>query len=540
MESQSFNTIDYIVFFGYAVLIIFLGLWVSREKKGHKKTAQDFFLASKALPWWVIGASLIASNISAEQFIGMSGSGFAIGLAIASYEWIGAVTLILVAIFIMPVFLEKRIYTMPQFLEMRYDKRVRTAMASFWLLVYVFVNLTSILYLGALALETIMGIPLIYGILGLALVAGLYSIYGGLTAVAWTDVLQVLLLIGGGLLTTYLAVDAVGAGNGFFAGMKELFEKAPEKFTMILEEGELMIPDGKGGLRDAYKDLPGVAMLLGGIWIANISYWGFNQYIIQRGLAAKSLKDAKIGLLFAGYIKLLIPLIVVIPGIAAYVLTIHDSSIINPSDKAYPWLLHSFIPPGLKGLAFAALAAAIVSSLGSMVNSISTIFTMDIYRNVRKDSTDDNLVRTGRIVSFLALVIAVITAKPLLGNLDQAFQYIQEFTGFVTPAVTAIFLLGIFWKKTTPNAALWMAILTIPLSWGFKVMTPDFPFLNRMMIVFLVLAVVGIVVSLIEGKGKVQPNAIEINKKLFVSSNTFVAGSIILLGITAALYIIFW
>jgi len=540
MESQSFNTVDYIVFFGYAVLIIFLGLWVSREKKGHKKTAQDFFLASKALPWWVIGASLIASNISAEQFIGMSGSGFAIGLAIASYEWIGAVTLILVAIFILPVFLEKKIYTMPQFLEMRYDKRVRTAMASFWLLVYVFVNLTSILYLGALALETIMGIPLIYGILGLALVAGLYSIYGGLTAVAWTDVLQVALLIGGGLLTTYLAVDAVGAGHGFFAGMKELYEKAPEKFVMILEKGEMMIPDGKGGMRDAYQDLPGLAMLLGGIWIANISYWGFNQYIIQRGLAAKSVQDAKNGLLFAGYIKLLIPLIVVIPGIAAYVLTQNDPSIINPSDKAYPWLLHSFIPPGLKGLAFAALAAAIVSSLGSMVNSISTIFTMDIYRNIYKGSSDDKLVRTGRIVSFLALVIAVITAKPLLGNLDQAFQYIQEFTGFVTPAVVAIFILGIFWKKTTPNAALWMAVLTIPLSWAFKALMPEFPFLNRMMIVFLVLAFVGIVISLIESKGKNQPNAVELHKSLFVTSNTFIAGSILMLGMTAALYIIFW
>jgi len=270
MENQAFNTIDYIVFFGYAVLIIFLGLWVSREKKGHKKTAQDFFLASKALPWWVIGASLIASNISAEQFIGMSGSGFAIGLAIASYEWIGAVTLILVAIFILPVFLKKKIYTMPQFLEMRYDKRVRTAMASFWLLVYVFVNLTSILYLGALALETIMGIPLIFGILGLALVAGLYSIYGGLTAVAWTDVLQVALLIGGGLLTTYLAVDAVGAGHGFFAGMKELYEQAPEKFVMILKEGEMMIPDGKGGMRDAYQDLPGLAMLLGDFQLIGI------------------------------------------------------------------------------------------------------------------------------------------------------------------------------------------------------------------------------------------------------------------------------
>ena len=284
MEYSGFSWIDYLVFIIYGLLIVSIGLWVSRKKKGRERTAQDYFLASKALPWWVIGASLIASNISAEQFIGMSGSGFAIGLGIAAYEWMAAITLIIVGKYFLPIFLEKKIYTMPQFLEMRYDGRVRTVMASFWLLVYVFVNLTSVLYLGAIALKTIMGVPLIYGIIGLALSAAIYSIYGGLTAVAWTDVVQVVFLIGGGLLTTFLALDAVGEGDGIIAGFKGLLQQAPEKFDMILEKGKLMIPDGQGGTRDAFQDLPGIGVLVGGMWIANISYWGFNQYIIQRGL----------------------------------------------------------------------------------------------------------------------------------------------------------------------------------------------------------------------------------------------------------------
>ena len=448
MGNEHFSVIDYAVFIAYGLLIIFIGLWVSRTKKGKKKTAQDYFLASKALPWWAIGASLIAANISAEQMIGMAGSGFAIGLGIASYEWMAAITLILVGKYFLPIFLKKKIYTMPQFLEMRYDGRVRTVMATFWLLVYVFVNLTSVLYLGALALYTIMGIPLMYGIIGLALFAAIYSIYGGLTAVAWTDVVQVIFLIGGGLLTTYLALDAVSGGNGFIAGFKDLLEQAPDKFDMILQKGKLLIPDGQGGMKDAYIDLPGISVLVGGMWIANISYWGFNQYIIQRGLAAKSIKEAQRGVIFAGFLKILIPLIVVIPGIAAFVLTKDSSTVIEPSDKAYPWLLHEFVPVGVKGLAFAALAAAIVSSLASMLNSTATIFTMDIYKKfINKKVSETKMVTVGRITSFTALVIAVLTARPLLGNLDQAFQYIQEFTGFVTPGVVIIFCFGLFWKK---------------------------------------------------------------------------------------------
>lgn len=545
--TSGFSTLDYIVFGAYCLLIVGMGIFISREKKGHKKNAQDYFLASKSLPWWAIGASLIAANISAEQTIGMSGSGFAIGLGIASYEWMAAITLIVVAIFFLPVFLKKNIYTMPQFLQERYDNRVRTAMATFWLLVYVFVNLTSVLWLGALALNTIMGVPVMWGIIGLAAFAAIYSIYGGLKAVAWTDVIQVIFLIAGGLITTFLALKAIGSGNGAAAGFVHLLESVPEKFNMIIKQGEIMIPDGSGGTRDAWMDLPGISVVIGGLWIANISYWGFNQYIIQRGLAAKSIHEAQKGMIFAGFLKLLIPLIVVIPGIAAYLINqnpadygIEGAEAITRSDQAYPWLLHNFVPSGIKGIAFAALVAAIVSSLASMLNSTSTIFTMDIYRNYfEKDVSQTKLVTVGRLTSLIALIIAVVVAQPLLSGLDQAFQYIQEFTGFITPGVCAIFLFGLFWKRTTSNAALWGAGMSIPLSFAFMKFLPQVPFMNRWGYVFLILAAIMIVISLIEGKED-HPRAVKFEKGLFHTKTSFNVWAFLLTAIVAALYIVFW
>ena len=538
MENQGFSILDYFVFISYCLLIVFIGLWVSRTKKGTTKTAQDYFLANKSLPWWAIGASLIAANISAEQMIGMSGSGYAIGLGVASYEWMSAITLIIVGKYFLPIFLEKKIYTMPQFLEMRYDGRVRTAMASFWLVVYVFVNLTSVLYLGALAMETIIGIPINYAIVGLAIFAAVYSIYGGLKAVAWTDVVQVIFLIGGGLVTTILALDAVSDGHGVIAGFMNLLEQAPEKFNMILKQGEMMIPDGNGGLKDAYMDLPGLGVLIGGMWIANLSYWGFNQYIIQRGLAAKTVKEAQRGVIFAGYLKILIPLIVVVPGIAAFLLT-RDTGLIEPSDKAYPWLLHNFVPAGIKGLAFAALAAAIVSSLASMLNSTSTIFTMDIYKKfINTKVSDTKMVSVGRVTSFVALIIAVLSAQPLLGSLDQAFQYIQEFTGFVTPGVVVIFCFGLFWKRITPDAALTVAVLTIPLSFVFKLLWPSLPFIHRMGLVFLLLALIAIVISY--SSTKLQKKGLELDRKLFKTDLKFNVLAILLSVIVMVLYLLFW
>ncbi|MBN7816141.1 sodium/sugar symporter [Algoriphagus pacificus] len=542
--------LDLIVFVGYCLLIIGMGLFVSREKKGHVKNSSDYFLASKALPWWAVGASLIASNISAEQFIGMSGSGFAMGLAISTYEWMAAATLLVVAIFFLPVYIKKGIYTMPGFLLDRYDTRVRTTMAIFWLLLYVFVNLTSVLYLGALSLNTILDVPMGYGIAGLAMFAMIYSIYGGLKAVAWTDVVQVVFLVAGGLATTYIALQMVGSGNAW-DGLSLLRQEVPGHFSMIFSKGEMMIPDGAGGERDAYLDLPGISVLVGGMWITNLSYWGFNQYITQRALAAKNLDEAQKGMIFAGFLKLLMPLIVVIPGIAAWVIVKNGidvsfmESMKDPatslikSDRAYPTLLQ-LLPVGLKGLAFAALTAAIVSSLASMANSTSTIFTMDIYQKYfSKGASETKQVRVGRITAMVAFVVAAIVA-PALGQLDQAFQFIQEYTGFISPGVFAIFFFGVFWKKTTSNAALTAAALSIPLSVVLKIGLPDLPFIDRMGVVFLILAALMIIISLVEGKGKDHPNSIEINKDLFKTSTAFKIGAFLIAGITAALYIVFW
>jgi len=517
--TAGFSTLDYCIFVLYAIIILFMGLWVSRTKEGTEKTAQEYFLADKSLPWWAVGSSLLAANISAEHFIGTSGSGFAIGLAISAYEWLAAIALIIVAKYFLPVFIERNIYTMPQFLNERFNRGVSTAFAIFWLLVYVFVNLTSVSYLGALAMEQIMGVPLVYGIIGILLFSGIYSIYGGLEAVAWTDVVQVTVLVGGGLVTTFLALDAVGAGEGIFAGLANLYKLGREHFTMIIPQNYISVPDGSGGTKDAFLDLPGVAVIVGAMWATNLGYWGFNQYIIQKGLAAKGINEAKRGLLFAAYLKILMPLIVVIPGIAAYVLineyTPQELSVllgkpieaigtIAKSDQAYPWLLKNFVPSGVRGLAFAALAAAVVSSVASMVNSTSTIFTMDIYRPYFKpDASGVQLVRAGRIVAIVALGIAMLVA-PQLNSLDQVFQYIQEYTGFIYPGVLVVFGMGLFWKEITPNAALWTAIATIPAGILFKVVTPDMPFLMRMGYVFIILCVIASVISFVEKGHKVE------------------------------------
>lgn len=519
---MQFSTIDFIVFFTYCFVVLGLGLWIAKRKE--TGDSEGYFLASKSLPWWAVGTSLIAANISAEQMIGMSGSGYVIGLAIASYEWMAALTLILVAKYMLPVFLEKGIYTMPQFLELRFDERVRASLAVFWILVYIFVNLTSVLYLGALSLETIMGIDLRYGIAGLALFSAIYTIYGGLKAVAFTDVIQVTFLVAGGLLTTWLALNAFGGGQGALTGLIDLFGQAPEKFEMILDRSN-----------PHYQDLPGIGVLVGGLWVANISYWGCNQYIIQRALAAKSLEEAQRGVMFAGYLKLLMPLIVVIPGIIAFG---YGVELLRP-DEAYPWLLNEFVISGFRGLAFAALIAAIASSLSSMTNSTSTIFTMDLYRvHFNHGATEKNLVLTGRIVSFIALLIAVMVA-PMLENFGQAFQFIQEFTGFVSPGVVAIFLLGLYWKRATANGALWAAVLTIPLSFLFKWFVPAMPFLDRMGVVFLILCGVIVAISIWEQSGK-DPKAIEYRSRMFRTGTLFNVGSIGICAILAVLYILFW
>lgn len=547
--TNGFEFWDYAVFIAYAILILGVGLWVSRDKDGHEKNAEDYFLASKSLPWWAIGTSLIAANISAEQFIGMSGSGFALGLAIASYEWMAAITLIIVGKYFLPIFIEKGLYTIPEFVEKRFSTNLKTILAVFWIALYVFVNLASVLYLGGLAIETIMGIDMIYAIIGLALFAAAYSLYGGLSAVAWTDVIQVVFLVLGGLATTYLALNTVSNGEGILAGFSKVVDAAPEKFHMILEEF-----NSDGSINDNYLNLPGIWVLIGGLWVANIYYWGFNQYIIQRTLAAKSLKESQKGILLAAGLKIIIPLIVVIPGIAAYVM-VNDPSIMaglgeagqlsipsnEQADKAYPWLLQ-FLPTGLKGVAFAALAAAIVSSLASMLNSTSTIFTMDIYKQyINKNSDDKTTVKVGRLSALIALIIAVIMA-PLLGGIDQAFQFIQEWTGVVSPGILAVFILGLFWKKTTNNAAIWGALLSIPIALLLKYLPIEAlkPWMHQMGLTAVLTMLVIIIISYLQNKGADDEKGIALSKDFFKTSPLFNIGSIIVCIITATLYCLFW
>ena len=548
--NSSFEVVDYLVFLTYALIILTVGLWVSRNKDGKQKNAEDYFLASKSLPWWAIGASLIAANISAEQFIGMSGSGFALGLAIASYEWMAAITLIIVGKYFLPIFIEKGLYTIPEFVEKRFSTNLKSILAVFWICLYVFVNLASVLYLGALALETIMDIPMMYGVLGLALFSAAYSLYGGLSAVAWTDVIQVIFLILGGLVTTYLALNAISDGQGMITGLKQIYRAAPDRFVMILDKSN---PE--------YKNLPGIGVLVGGMWVANLYYWGFNQYIIQRTLAAKSLKESQKGILMAAVLKLIIPLIVVIPGIAAYVM-VNDPAILASlgdvgmqniptlaqADKAYPWLLQ-FLPSGLKGLAFAALTAAIVSSLASMLNSTSTIFTMDIYKQyLRPHAGDKETVNMGRISAAIALLIAGVMA-PLLGSIDQAFQFIQEYTGIVSPGILAVFILGLFWKKTTNKAAIIGALTSIPIAMYFKVAPKgwlnsplfiDVPFLDQMAYTSLLTMLVIVLVSYFQLKGKDDEKAINISKETFITSPVFNISSFAIILTLVALYSFFW
>ena len=561
--SGTFELLDYVIFGLYAITILGIGLWVSRDKKGKQKNAEDYFLASKSLPWWAVGASLIAANISAEQFIGMSGSGFALGLAIASYEWMAAITLLVVGKYFLPIFIEKGLYTIPEFIEKRYSTNLKTILAIFWIALFVFVNLTTVLFLGGKALDTIIGVGdgsiLLNSIIGLGLFAAAYSLWGGLASVAWTDVIQVVILIFGGLLMTYFALANVTDSGSFIDGMKYVYEKAPERFSMILSQGEIIKPNGG----DAWWDLPGLAVLIGGMWVANLYYWGFNQYIIQRTLAAKSLAEGQKGIVFAAFLKLIIPVIVVLPGIIAYVMNIDDSGMLTTAsvdpgfigaagnfanDNAAPWLIKNFIPVGVKGLILAALAAAIVSSLASMLNSTSTIFTMDIYKShFNKNASDAKMVSVGRITAVVALVIAIIIA-PQLGSLGQVFIFIQEYTGVVSPGILAVFLMGLFYKKATNNGAIWGAILSIPIAMYFKVAPKgwsdasifvELPFMHQMGYTCIATLAIIALVSYLDGNQD-DPKGINLTKKLFATNKTFNIGAFSVLLITAFLYAMFW
>jgi SSS family solute:Na+ symporter len=549
---------DYLVFGCYFLVVAIYGWWVYRKKKSAIASSKDYFLAEGSLTWWAIGASLIASNISAEQFIGMSGSGFKMGLAIATYEWMAAITLIIVAIFFIPVYLKNKIYTMPQFLERRYNSTVAMIMAVFWLLLYVLVNLTSILYLGALAVSSISGFSFTACMSALALFAIIITL-GGMKVIGYTDVIQVFFLVLGGLATTYLAIDLVanqfGAGSTL-DGLGLLQRKAESHFHMIFKRND---PD--------YLDLPGLSVLIGGMWIVNLNYWGCNQYITQRALGA-DLKTARNGILFAAFLKLLMPVIVVLPGIAAFVLykegnfqsEMMQAGELNP-DRAYPVLLN-LLPAGLKGLAFAALTAAVVASLAGKANSIATIFTLDIYKKrISPDASEQQLVKMGKFTVIAAVILAVLIS-PFMGiDKKGGFQYIQEYTGFVSPGIFAMFILGFFWKKTSSNAALFATIggfifsvvlkflpAIVDLCWlspiGFAVPNThgiyEIPFIDRMAIVFLACVLGMYIISIRDAKRSLRPKGLEINPGMFRMHPAFIAGSLIIGGIIAALYTIFW
>jgi SSS family solute:Na+ symporter len=544
----TFQALDYIIFATYGLLILTVGIWVSKGKKGEKKSAEDYFLAGKSLPFWAIGASLIAANISAEQFIGMSGSGFAIGLAIASYEWMAAITLIIVAKFFLPIFIKQGLFTIPQFIEKRFNTNLKTILAIFWLALFIFVNLTSVLFLGAKALDTLLGAGdgamIIYFIVGLALFSAAYSIWGGLAAVAWTDVIQVVLLVAGGLVTTLIALHYVTPEGGIVAGAEHIYNVAGDKFQMILSRDH---PE--------FMNLPGIGVLIGGLWVANLYYWGFNQYIIQRALAAKSLKEAQKGLAFAAFLKMLLPIIVVIPGIIAYVMfmqpegtaiidnvqsdfTRADGSI--NYDISYPWLIRTFIPTGINGLVVAALTAAIVSSLASMLNSTATIFTMDIYKPYFSKKTDgSDLVPIGRISVMVALGIAMAMA-PALDSMPQMFQYIQEYTGVVSPGILAVFLMGLFYKKANSAGAIIGVIASIPVALLLKFLPIEMPFLDQMLYTCLITMAIIVMVSLVRADHDEDPKSIPLPKETFYTSNNFNLAAYAIMVVLVVFYTVFW
>jgi len=554
-----FSSLDSLVFLIYFVVVAGYGLWVYRRKKSAagSSASHEYFLAEGSLSWWAIGASLIASNISAEQFIGMSGSGFRIGMAIAVYELMAAVTLVIVAVFFMPVYLKNHIYTMPQFLEQRYGKAVATMMALFWLGLYVVVNLTSILYLGALAIGSIAGLGVLPCMLFLAVFAAVITL-GGMKVIGYTDVIQVTCLVVGGLVTTWIALELVarfGGDSGAMHGAATLFDKARDHFNMVLPRND---PN--------YMDLPGLSTLIGGMWIVNLNYWGCNQYITQRALGA-DLPTARKGLLFAAFLKLLMPLIIVLPGIAAFSLdksgalgdAMRPGGELNP-DRAYPTLL-ALLPSGLKGVAFAALTAAVVASLAGKANSIATIFTLDIYKKTfNQGASELKLVWIGRVTVVVALVLAVVIA-PLLGiDKKGGFQYIQEYTGFVSPGILAMFLLGFFWKRATPAAAMFATVGGLAFSivlkflpqmtnlaflapYGFAVANGhgvyEMPFLDRMFIVFWVVIAGMVLLSTLGARGNAL-RTLHVDRKLFHVDGAFAFGSAVVCLLVAAIYGVWW
>ena len=572
---NSLQLTDYLVFLFYFLLVSSYGIWIYRRKKNKDASTKDYFLAEGSLTWWAIGASLIASNISAEQFVGMSGEGYFVGIAVAAYEWIAAIALIIIAIWFIPIYLKNKIYTMPQFLKTRYNETVALIMAIFWLFLYVFVNLTSILYLGAVAINGLAGGEYLHAIMIGLLIFGMIITLGGMKVIGYTDVIQVAVLIIGGLATTYMALTIVsekfGMGTSMLNGFATLLKEAPDHFHMVfakpsVHSGILGTPENLAIQK--YVVLPGIAMYFAGQWIVNLNYWGCNQYITQRALGA-NLQTARTGILFAGFLKLLMPVIVMLPGIAAYVL--HKGGHLNDfsggKDGAYSAIL-AFLPVGLKGLAVAALTAAIVASLAGKANSISTIFTLDIYKKyINKNADEKKMVWTGRLAVVAAMLFALIfTWSDLLGiGGEGGFTFIQKYTGFISPGVFAMFILGMFWKRTTGAAALTGLVLGFALAiffnnyavsifgketWlytafeyqkmdkGIVKTVVEIPFLINMGWSFFITVATMVLISF--AGPKINPKSFEIDSSMFKLKPSTILLIVITLMLLTALYVRFW
>lgn len=565
---SKFSSIDYIIFVTYFFIIAAYGYYIySRKRKKGVSDSKDFFLAEGSLTWWAIGASLIASNISAEQFIGMSGNGFVVGIAVAAYEWVAAIALIIVAVWFIPVYLKNRIFTMPQFLKTRYNETVSLIMAIFWLFLYIFVNLTSILFLGALAINNLAGGADFHMIMVLLALFAIIITLGGMKVIGYTDVIQVVVLVIGGLATTYIALTLVsekfGLGHDAWAGFNALMKDSPDHFKMILEKPK----DGASQAEiNKYLMLPGIAMYFAGQWIVNLNYWGCNQYITQRALGA-NLKTARTGILFAGFIKLMMPVIVMLPGIAAYVL--YKNGSLQPemapggnfnADNAYSAIL-GFLPNGLKGLSLAALTAAIVASLAGKANSIATIFTLDIYKKYMNKTADEKkMVWVGRISIISAMIFSIfLTWNDLLGiGGEGGFTFIQKYTGFISPGVFAMFILGMFWKRTTGTAAIAGLLTGFILSVFFNNYAPavfgnetllytafpngkgiyEIPFLICMGWAFFFTMLVMVGLSL--AGPKINPKSFVLDKTMFKIEPSTMVLIVITLLILTAIYVKFW
>ncbi len=557
------STLDYIVFLVYFVLILSYGFYIYKKRQTKEQDSKAFFLAEGSLTWWAIGASLIASNISAEQFIGMSGNGYFVGIAVSAYEWIAALGLVIIAVWFMPIYLKNKIYTMPQFLQMRYNETVSLIMAIFWLFLYVFVNLTSILYLGAIAINGLLpGQNHLHEIIVCLAIFAVFITLGGMKVIGYTDVIQVTVLIVGGLATTYMALSMVsekfGMGGDIVSGFTTLMQQAPDHFHMVMDK-----PNAASSQEyiDKYMILPGIAMYAAGQWILNLNYWGCNQYITQRALGA-DLPTARKGILFAALLKLLMPVIVMLPGIAAYVLhkNGHLNHLVGGMDGAYSAVL-AFLPTGIKGLSLAALTAAIVASLAGKSNSISTIFTLDIYKKYfSKDASEEKLVKMGRWVVVCAMLISVIfTWDDILGiGGAGGFTFIQKYTGFISPGVLVVFVLGMFWKRTTGTAAVVGILAGFILSLFYNEFAPmvfgnetfyytaypnsdgvyKIPFLVAMGIAGIITAILMVVITLLGPK--VNPKAFTVDKSMYKVDNTTLVLIVSILMILSALYIKFW